>query len=230
MSNELESMDAIKKRLDEQLERQAAQAAAMRTTGRYITFKNATLKVDGNPVPNNTADVRVLAAISERAWYDGPFDSDNAQVPACYAFDSEEPHPKARDPQADTCKDCPKNKWGSAPPRPGSTLPGKGKACREGARMIVVPAGIPLKSAPMYMAKIPVTSLNAVTTFVGRCQAAAKLLGEFVATLSVTEDKKTFFKVHLTMKEHTADMDIGLLLNKQEEAFQLAMAPYPNLD
>jgi hypothetical protein len=230
MSNELESTDAIKKRLDEQLERQAAQAASLRTTGSYITFKNATLKVDGQPVPNNTADVRVLAALSERAWYDGPFDPDNAQVPVCYALDSEEPHPESKDPQSDTCKECPKNKWGSAPPRPGSTLPGKGKACREGARLIMVPAGIPLKNAPMYTAKIPVTSLNAVTTFVGRCQAAAKLMGEFVTTLSVTEDKKSFFKVHLTLKEHTPDMDINLLLNRQEEAYQLAMTPYPNLD
>ena len=94
----------------------------------------------------------------------------------------------------------------------------------------MVPAGIPLKNAPMYTAKIPVTSLNAVTTFVGRCQAAAKLMGEFVTTLSVSEDKKSFFKVHLTLKEHTPDMDINLLLNRQEEAYQLAMTPYPNLD
>jgi len=122
----------------------AAQAAALRTTGSYITFKNATLKVDGQPVPNNTADVRVLAALSERAWYDGPFDPDNAQVPVCYALDSEEPHPESKDPQSETCKECPKNKWGSAPPRPGSTVAGKGKACREGARLIMVPAGIPL--------------------------------------------------------------------------------------
>lgn len=230
MSNEVESMDVIKRRLEEQLERQAAAAASMRTTGSFITFKNATLKVDGQPVPNNTADVRVLAAISERAWYDGAYDPDQAQVPACYALDAADPHPEAREPQHDNCKECPKNKWGSAPPRPGSTLPGKGKACREGARIIVVPAGIPLKSAPMYMAKIPVTSLNAVTTFVGRCQAAAKLMGEFVVTLSVTEDKKSFFKVHLTLKEHTADMDPLLLLNRQEEAYQLAMTPYPNIE
>ena len=230
MSNEIESADVIKARIDAQLQRQADAAASMRTTGSFISFKNAQLKVDGQPVPNNTADVRVLATVSERAWYDGPFDSDVAQVPACYALDSTEPHPEARDPQADSCADCPKNKWGSAPPRPGSTIPGKGKACREGARVIVMPAGTPIRSAPMYTAKIPVTSLNAVTTFVGRCQSAAKLMGEFVTTLSVTEDKKSFFKVHFTLKEHSADIDIPALLQKQEEAYQLAMTPYPTLD
>jgi len=230
MSNEVESTDVIKARLVAELERQAAAAKSMRTTGSYISFKNAQLKVDGQSVPNNTADVRVLAAVGERAWYDGPFDSDSPQVPACYALDSNEPHPESPDPQSDDCASCPKNKWGSAPPRPGSTTPGKGKACREGARIIVVPANVPLKSAPMYTAKIPVTSLNTVTAFTSRCQQAAKLTGEFIATLSCVEDKKSFFKVHLTLKEHTPDMDPLLLLAKQEEAYQLAITPYPNLD
>lgn len=227
MGNEVESMDVIKKRLEEQLERQREAAAGMRTSMAFITFKNANLKVDGQSVPNNTADVRVLAAVSERAWYDGAFDPDTPQVPMCYALDSTEPHPEAQEPQAETCAECPKNKWGSAPPRPGSTTPGKGKACREGARLIVSPAGVPLKSAPMYTAKIPVTSLSAVNNYVSRCNQAAKLTGEFIATLNVVEDKKTFFKVGLVMKEHTSDLDPLLLLQKQEEAYQLAMTPYP---
>ena len=227
MSNEL---DDVKSRLAAQLERQAAAAAAMRTTGSYISFKNAQLKVDGVPVPNNTADVRVLAAVGERSWYEGPFDSDVAQVPSCYSLDSDEPHPEAANPQSDTCATCDKNKWGSAPPRPGSTTPGKGKACREGARVIVVPANVPLKSAPMYTAKVPVTSLGTVTAFSSRCAQAAKLTGEFVTTLSVSEDKKSFFKVHLTMKEVTADMDMALLMARQDEAYQLAVQPYPTFE
>lgn len=230
MSNEIESMDVIKKRLEAELERQRETSAALRTGMVFITFKNANMKVDGQPVPNNTADVRVLAAISERAWYDGPYDPDSPQVPACYALDSGEPHPDAIDPQADLCADCPKNKWGTAPPRPGSNVPGKGKACREGARLVVVPAGVPLKSAPMYMAKIPVTSLSAVNNFVSRCNQSSKLTGEFITTMNVTDDKKSFFKVHLNIKEHTSDMDMLLLLNKQEEAYQLAMTPYPRFD
>jgi hypothetical protein len=228
--NAVESVDAIEKRRQEMLERAAAAAQGMRTSGSYVTFKNANLKVDGQVVPGNKADVRILAAIGERSWYDGPYDPDNTQVPACYSLDSTEPHPEASNPQADTCAECPKNKWGTAPPRPGSALPGKGKACREGARVIMVPANVSLKTAPMYTAKIPVTSLGAVNTFVGRCASAQKLTGEFVTTLSVTEDKKSFFKVHLDIKEHTADMDPLLLMAKQDEAYQLAMTPYPVLD
>jgi len=36
--------------------------------------------------------------------------------------------------------------------------------------------------------------------------------------------------VHLDIKEHTADIDPLLLMAKQDEAYQLAMTPYPSLD
>ena len=218
----------LQERLALQLEKQAAASQAMRTTGSYISFKNATLKVDGQTVPNNTADVRVLAAIGERSWYPEAFDADVAQVPACYALDSDEYHPDSTDPQSETCAECKWNKWGTAVDSRGK--PARGKACREGARIVVVPANVPLKTAPMYTAKVPVTSLGTVTAFTSRCQQSGKLSGEFVTTLSCTEDKKSFFKVHLAIKEITADLDPLTLLNKHDEAYQLAMTPYPSID
>ena len=227
-TNDMESIDVVKARLQAQLDRQAEAAAAMRTTGSYISFKNAQLKVDGQSVPNNTADVRVLAAVGERTWYPDAFDSDALQVPSCYALDSPDPHPEAKDPQADSCVDCQWNKWGTAVDSRGQ--PTRGKACREGARIIVVPANVPLKSAPMYTAKIPVTSLNTVSAFTSRCAQSQKLSGEFVTTLSVSEDKKSFFKVHLNIKEHTPDLDPMLLMKKQDDAYQLALTPYPTID
>lgn len=228
MSSEIESTDVIKARIQAQLERQAEAAKAMRTTGSYISFKNAQLKVDGQSVPNNTADVRVLAAVGERTWYPDAFDADAVQVPACYSLDDDQPHPEARQPQAEYCSECPQNKWGTAVDSRGN--PTRGKACREGARIIVVPANVPLKSAPMYTAKIPVTSLNTVTAFTSRCAQAQKLSGEFITNLSVTEDKKSFFKVHLNIKEHTPDIDAMLLIKQQDAAYELAVTPYPTID
>lgn len=230
MANELETAEAVEARRIAEVIRQQKAAEKLRTTGAFITFKNANLKVDGQQIPNNQMEVRVLTAIPERAWYDGAYDPDNAQVPACYALDSGEPHPEAADPQSETCMDCPKNKWGTAPPRPGSNVPGKGKACREGARVIVIPAtNISLADAAMYTAKVPVTSLGAIQNYMGRCATSGRLSGEFVGVLSVHEDKKSFFKVHLDIKEHTANLDPAMLLKKQAEAYQLAMQPYPNL-
>ena len=179
--------------------------------------------MDGIAIPANQLDVRVLAALSERAWYSKDFDADAVQVPDCYALDDDVPHDQAKNPQAGSCAECERNKWGSA-------TRGKGKACRESARVIVIPANVPLASAQMYTAKVPVTSLSTVTSFTSRCGQANKLMGEFVTKLSVTEDKKTFFKVHLVPVEVTADMDMAALLKAQNAAYELAMTPYPVLE
>lgn len=213
----------IQAQIAAQLARQQETAQGMRSTGSYITFKNAQLKVDGISIPANQLDVRVLAAVSERTWYAEAFDADKIQVPNCYALNDTMPHLEAADPQADNCGDCPHNKWGSA-------KQGRGKACREGARVVVIPANVPLAAAQMYTAKVPITSLSAVTGFTARCQQANKMMGEFVTKLSVVEDKKSFFKVHLTPVEITNDIDVGQLMVKQDQAFELATTPYPVIE
>ncbi len=228
MANEVVS---IEERIKQQLALQQQQTSALRSGGNFISFKNGNLKVNDTPVPNNTIDVRVLAIVPERAWYDGPYDADSPQAPACYALGTTGvPHPLAENPQCSTCKECPKNQWGSAPPRPGSTTPGKGKACKEGARVIVVPAGSDLSVAGLYQAKIPVSSLKNLEGFVLRANPQTSLLGEYITALSVAEDKKTFFKVHFNIREHTKSMPMELLIRRQEEAVELAMQPHPSFE
>lgn len=214
---------SIQEQIAQQIARQNETAQGLRSSGSYIGFKNAQLKVDSISIPANQLDVRVLAALSERAWYAKDFDADVVQVPDCYALDDDVPHDQSANPQSDNCADCKHNKWGSA-------TRGKGKACRESARVIVVPANVPLASAQMYTAKVPVTSLSTVTSFTSRCSQANKLMGEFVTKLSVVEDKKTFFKVHLTPVEVTAEIDMSALLKAQDAAYQLAMTPYPVIE
>jgi len=214
---------SIQEQIAQQLARQNETAQGLRSSGSYIGFKNAQLKVDGISIPDNQLNVRVLAVIHERAWYPKDFDADVVQVPDCYALDSDAPHDQASNPQSDACDICEMNKWGTAPR-------GRGKACRESARVIVIPSNVPLASAQMYTAKVPVTSLGTVQSFTSRCNQANKLSGEFVTKLSVVEDKKTFFKVHLTPVECTAEMDMAALLKAQDAAYQLAMTPYPVIE
>ncbi len=214
---------SIQEQIAAQIARQNEAAQSLRSSGSFIGFKNAQLKVDGISIPANEINVRVLSILRERAYYSKDFDADAVQVPDCYALGSDEPHTEAANPQSDSCETCPHNKWGSA-------AKGKGKACRESARVIVIPAGVPMASAQMYTAKVSVTSLAAVTSFSSRCGQANKLTGEFVTKLSVTEDKKTFFKVHLTPVEVTPEMNMEELVKCQEAAYQLACTPYPKLE
>src|SRR4051812_43421452 len=102
----VESAEAIAKRLQDNIERQRKATAAMRTTGIFASFKNANFKIDGQAIPNNRADIRVLAAIGERAYYEGEFDADQTQVPVCYALDSDVPHDESKEPQSDACESC----------------------------------------------------------------------------------------------------------------------------
>jgi len=214
---------SIQEQIAAQLARQSETAQGLRSSGSYVTFKNAQLKVDGIAIPANQLDVRVLAVLSERAWYSKDFDADAVQVPDCYALGATSPHADAANLQADHCGDCPHNKWGSA-------TRGKGKACREAARVVVVPANVPLASAQMYTAKVPVTSLATVNNFASRCSQARKLMGEFVTKLSVTEDNKTFFKVHLTPVEVSSDLNMEDLIAAQDKAYDLARTPYPTIE
>jgi len=214
---------SIQEQIAQQLARQNETAQGLRSSGSYIGFKNAQLKVDGISIPANELNVRVLAVLSERAWYSKDFDADVVQVPDCYTLNDTIPHQDAANPQADNCGDCAHNKWGSA-------SRGRGKACRESARVIVIPANVPLASAQMYTAKVPVTSLSTVTSFTSRCGQANKLMGEFVTKMSVVEDKKSFFKVHLTPVEVTPEMDMAALIKAQDAAFNLAMTPYPTIE
>ena len=58
MSNELVT---IEERVKQQLALQQENASGLRSTGNFISFKNGNMKVNGQPVPNNTAEVRILA-------------------------------------------------------------------------------------------------------------------------------------------------------------------------
>jgi len=217
------ALASIQEQIAQQLARQNEAAQSLRSGGSYIGFKNAQLKVDGISIPANQLEVRVLAVLSERSWYSKNFDADVVQIPDCYALDDTKPHEYSASPQAATCAECLHNKWGSA-------KQGKGKACRESARVIVVPANVPLASAQMYTAKVPITSLSTVTSFTSRCGQANKLMGEFVTKLSVVEDNKSFFKVHLTPIEVTQEMDMPALLKAQNAAYNLASTPYPVIE
>ena len=224
MSNEVA---LIEERIKQQLAVQQKQAAVLGGEGNYISFKNGNMKVNETPVPKNSLQVRVLAAVRERAWYSEAYDPDTPQSPACWALGDEDvPDESCQDQQYGNCASCPKNKFGSAPPRPGSTKPGRGKACREGIRLVVAPAGVDMKVAILYMAKIPATSIKQIDSVLQQMNQVNQLYGDFICELTCTEDKKSFFKVGLTIVKAEPVADRIVLLNKQDEAMQKALQPF----
>jgi hypothetical protein len=209
---------SIEEQIKQQLALQQQKMAQMSVGANLISFKGGQLIVDGLPVPGGEAEVIVLAQQGERSFYPGSFDSSKPQVPTCYSFDGDKPHEMSPDAQHTTCEGCPQNEWGSK---------GKGKACREGTRVAVLPASAPLDSAPMYQCSFPITSMGSVKDFFGRCANSGKLSGQFVAQLKVVPDAKSFFKASLAPKQLVENQDLAVLLERMETARKQLIQPYP---
>ena len=209
---------SIEEQIKQQLALQQQKMAQMQVGANLISFKGGQLIVDGLPVPGGEAEVIVLAQQGERSYYEGAFDPSKPQVPACYSFDGIAPHPEASDPQNATCEGCPQNEWGSK---------GKGKACREGTRVAVLPASAPLDSAPMYQCSFPITSMGSVKDFFSRCANSGKLSGQFITQLKVVPDAKSFFKASLAPKQLAENQDLVVLLERVETARKQLVQPYP---
>lgn len=81
-------------------------------------------------------DVVILADIYDNSYYDRPYKEGVQTPPACFAihsdYDSLAPHETSPVKQSADCATCPKGEWGSSPN-------GKGKACRNGRRLLVAP-------------------------------------------------------------------------------------------
>jgi len=219
--NENTAVISVEEQIRQQLALQQQKMSAMSAGVNLISFKGGQLIVDGMPVPGGEAEVIVLANQGERSYYPGDFDPSKPQVPACYSFDGEAPHPQASDPQHDTCEGCPQNEWGSKR---------RGKACREGTRVALLPASAPLDSVPMYQASFPITSMGSVKDFFARCANSGKLSGQFIAQLKVVPDAKSFFKASLTPKAQAEGQDLAVLLARMESARKQLIQPYPTFE
>ena len=133
--------------------------------GQFIKTRGGVLEFQGAEVPGNAMNVVVTDHVLENNFYGDKYDPDNPQPPICYAFGRTDkemvPHEEAADPQADSCAECPWNKFGSADK-------GRGKACKNQRRLALIPEdGLgDLENAETAYLKIPVTSGKAWAGYV----------------------------------------------------------------
>ena len=130
---------------DEEMAAAAQRGASAEKLSGFATLstRGGILAVDGTPVPGNALRGVVIAFAHENQYYTAEFDSDNPQPPACYSFGDVEaanpepgmaPHANAADPQGDDngqCAGC----WANAM---GTAVKGKGKACKNVRRALIV--------------------------------------------------------------------------------------------
>ena len=100
---------------------------------------------------NSSLSVVVLDWRYVLAHYPGAFNPNNPQDPDCFAVGSAnpesgslKPHENIAKPHAADCNSCPKNQWGSA-------ATGKGKACKNQVRLMVVPPKFDANTQPLTL-------------------------------------------------------------------------------
>lgn len=202
---------------EDQLAGMAAEAvkAEQASTGTpFLSTQGGILKFQGNPIAGNRLECVILASPVERLYYAERFDPTKKVAPTCTAISvnaigmtpiqTGEGVPV----QHPTCEGCPKNEWGSAPNG------GKGKACRETRRLIVLPADAltsadAIAGAEVAALRPPVTSLKNYANYVQTIAATYKRPPlAMVTAIAVTPDPKTQFKVTFSMVKAIDDREL----------------------
>lgn len=192
------------------LENVKAEQSTMGAT--FLSTKGGQLAYRGEVLAGNKLQCVILAAPIERLYYDTRYDPTKIVPPTCFAIASVatgiKPIATIENPQHTSCDGCPKNEWGSA------TNGGKGKACRETRRLLVVPIDAvgtadAVDAAEVASFRPPVTSIKAYTTYVQTIATTMKRppLG-VVTEIVVVPDPKTQFKVTFSFVKAIEDQSV----------------------
>jgi hypothetical protein len=191
---------------EDQLAAMATESVKAEQSGLTTTFlstKGGALTYRGDTITGNKLPCVILAAPVERLYYDSRYDPTKIVGPKCFAIaavaNNMGPGAAVEAPEHSTCEGCPKNEWGSA------TNGGKGKACRETRRLLLIPADSITTPESVAAAEIaalrpPVTSLKNYSNYVQTIAATLKRPPLAVITeIAVVPDPKTQFKVVFNM-------------------------------
>lgn len=236
----------------EKLAEQAAALASHEKTrsGTFLSTKGGVLSFEGEAMPGNQACVIVIDSIWENTFYEGKYDPDLAASPLCYALgragEDMAPHPSMAQfpeyfaPQHEQCQGCPKNEWGSADT-------GKGKACQNRRRLVLLPAGLykPKKgsrdfdldlfddpdhfeSADVAFLKLPATSVSYEwAPYVTQLSAAHRLPPHGVITrVFIEPHPKHQFHIKFEMIEKVPEELLGAIMQRHDAATLAPISGY----
>lgn len=102
---------------------------------------NETPITDAKGDPVGSIEVVIVRANKHitKQYFGKAFEDGDTNPPICFSTDGVVPSATSPQPQAAKCALCPKNAFGSAPPRDGKAS--KGKACQDNRKLAVVPVG-----------------------------------------------------------------------------------------
>jgi hypothetical protein len=239
----------ISKKWEEQATKAAAEIPA--TGGTFLSTKGGILTFGEEKMPGNQVCVIVLDAILENTAYEGKYGPDSKQPPRCYAFgrlDEQKemaPHPSMDAfpdyfvPQSESCATCPLNEYGSAET-------GRGKACKNRARLAILPAGYYMpkrnskdmdleiftdpahfKTADIAQLKLPVLSVKNYFKFVSDVAATHRRPPHgVIARVFIEPDEKAQFKVCFEMLEVVPNEIAEIIMERHDAQMAAKIGGY----
>jgi hypothetical protein len=204
------------------------QGAAEISSIPYMSIKGKKFSI-GDEKLGTTLDVVILADMYDHSYYDRDYDPDTITPPACFAINSVlsemTPHETSPDKQSASCNTCPKNEFGSA-------KNGKGKACRNGRRLLV--AAVTKLDHDQYqpnlgdlaIINIPPTSLKAYARYTKNITVVHKLPTWAVVTKLTFDDDSAWPSI-VPLYITTADPDTISKISKSLTEYTAAVSgPY----
>lgn len=160
-----------------------------------------------------TLDLVIVDFVSANNFYEGSYDPNNISPPACFAIGTNPlqlvPSKNSPNRQADECKSCPMNEFGSN---------GNGKACKNGRTLAVLPADANADT-PLWTLKVSPTALKAFDGYV-RSVASAFGMPPIAVVTTVTFDENTDY-ASLRFGNPTPNENLEACFARQEEARKL---------
>lgn len=191
--------------------------------GNRISTKGGHLTMNKEPLPNNKAVGVVVAAVTERAYYEEAYDGSKEDYtpPDCYAkstFDTDMvPAANVPNPRSEACGSCPLAEFGSAPK-------GKGPACKTRRILALAPRDA-LEGGDLAVLATPPTSVK-------NWQKYATKLGHAgvapwgVVTEVGAQPSKFMYELTFTMVEPLLEEEMPQAFSRIEEAETLLMEPH----
>jgi hypothetical protein len=221
MTDKTQPGTAIVNWADEMAKHAVAVAKQEVPSSSYISLRSGVLSYQGSPVPNNKLDVVILDYAFEHTYYEGKYDPNNVRSPVCFALatgSGEElaPHELSEKPQAEKCDVCPHLKWGS------DANGGRGKACQERRRMIMIPASATessdkVLSAEVAVMKLPVTSVKLWAAYVNNIATLNKRPPfALVTQIGTQPNPKSQFNVTFSPVSAIPDAVMEAIMRKRE--------------
>lgn len=144
----------------------------------FVSIKGKQFTTPSGQSDKGPMRVVIVGFTNVNTYFEGAYDPNQHQRPVCFAInnflDKLAPHPKSEKPQHTDCATCPHNQFGSR---------GKGKACRNRARLAFVAPKDANSDTQILLLDMPPTSLKAWGSYVetlreGHGQAVMQVVTE----------------------------------------------------